>query len=304
MTGTWMRRLVVASAASVALLGAPRQSQAIFHWLFPNCCGGGTTYANYAPAVVQPAPQVCSYMPQVSYRVAYLPTPVVAYQPVPSCNPCTGCATTAYRPVTSYAVQPRYVPYTTYRPVYSTPCCAAPSYAASTVSYPAASYVVPAAAPSCCGSTISSAETYGAAPSTYSSGTTVIRSEGSSSSVQPGTRLRSLPSNADAQPSLRGDAVTAPQSEAEESDSRVEPQSLRKGTATPRAETRYQGTIPNPIGEHGRTNTNLLPRRSDFGDRTTARPLYRTSTYRPLSTQTPAASVRDDGGEADWRPAR
>ncbi len=42
--------------------------------------------------------------------------PVTTYQPVAACGPCGG-ATTVMRPVTTYALRPQLVPYTTYRPV-------------------------------------------------------------------------------------------------------------------------------------------------------------------------------------------
>jgi hypothetical protein len=119
------------------------------------CCGcwrnwfGGTpaTTTYYAPYAASYAPagcgQVVNYMPQTSYRTVYVNMPVVAYQPVTACNACGG-ATTVMRPVTSYVMQPRVVPYTTYRPVVAAApsCCAtaAPATSAYYAPYYAPNY--------------------------------------------------------------------------------------------------------------------------------------------------------------------
>ncbi len=134
------------------------------------CFGGSKTtyYAPPAPCAPTccPQPQPCcpqptvSYMPQTCYRTVYTNVPVVAYRPMTSCDPCTGCARTVMQPVTSYVAQPRLVAYTAYRPVvtanYAPQCATGCGAAPTTVAYPAmpAMYAAPAApaAPSCCGS--------------------------------------------------------------------------------------------------------------------------------------------------------
>src|SRR5262245_47829888 len=73
--------------------------------------------APVAPAPCAPVQQVVNYVPHTSYRTVYVATPVVAYQPITAANPCTGCATTVMRPVTSYVTQARLIPYTSYQPV-------------------------------------------------------------------------------------------------------------------------------------------------------------------------------------------
>jgi len=152
--------------AAMMLLVLPAQSRAC--GLF-GCFGGSgnqTAYrAAYAPAYsvayapaysVAYAPaacptQTCNYVPQTSYRTVYRNVPVTTYRALTGCDPCTGCAVTTYRPVTTWACQPALVPYTTYRLVCSNPCdpCGYGGYSG-------VSYGVPAAScPSCAPGTIS-----------------------------------------------------------------------------------------------------------------------------------------------------
>ncbi len=65
------------------------------------------------------------YVPQTCYRTVVQRVPVTTYRPHTSCDPCTGCATTCMRPVTTYVQQCRRVPYTTYRAVVhqAASCC-------------------------------------------------------------------------------------------------------------------------------------------------------------------------------------
>src|SRR5690349_21761479 len=118
---------LIALTTTVGLLGHPVESQAICH-LFNR----QPTVTNYAPVTAAPvvaapacntcaaptvvnyapAPQVCNYVPQTAYRSVYVNVPVTSYRPIVAADPCTGCATTAMQPVTTYMTQSRLVPYT------------------------------------------------------------------------------------------------------------------------------------------------------------------------------------------------
>lgn len=63
---------------------------------------------------------VVKYVPQIAYRTAYQPVPVTTYKTSTTINPANGLPRTCTRPCTSYSYQARRVPYTTYRPVYTT----------------------------------------------------------------------------------------------------------------------------------------------------------------------------------------
>lgn len=126
------RGAVITCGIAAMLLAAPAQSSACCGWLFGGW-GARTTYRTpyfaqtYAPAYSAPActscaPQTVRYVPQTSYRTVYRPVPVTSYAAVTYSDPCTACPVTYYRPVTSWAYQAAYVPYTTYRLVYSNPC--------------------------------------------------------------------------------------------------------------------------------------------------------------------------------------
>ncbi len=79
------------------------------------------------------------YVPQIAYRTAFQPVPVTTYQTSTSINPANGLPMTCTRPCTSYTYQARRVPYTTYRPVYTTvPVTPASSFAALQGQVPAA----------------------------------------------------------------------------------------------------------------------------------------------------------------------
>ncbi len=63
---------------------------------------------------------VLKYIPQIAYRTTYQAVPVTTYKTSTSINPANGLPRTCTRPCTSYKWEPRRVPYTTYRPVYTT----------------------------------------------------------------------------------------------------------------------------------------------------------------------------------------
>lgn len=89
----------------------------------------------------------CNYVPQTSYRVQYVSVPVTTYRPLMTCDPC-GCQTTCMRPETTYVQRAQYVPYTSYKMVYTMarPACATTTYYAAT-----AAAVAPPSGCSTCG---------------------------------------------------------------------------------------------------------------------------------------------------------
>jgi hypothetical protein len=64
------------------------------------------------------APQV-NYVPETQYRWKYSRIERTEYQPVAACDPCSGCPTTSYRPVTKKSLLPwlHREAYTTYKAV-------------------------------------------------------------------------------------------------------------------------------------------------------------------------------------------
>jgi len=63
---------------------------------------------------------VVKYVPQVAYRTVNQPVPVTTYKTSTTINPANGLPLTCTRPCTTYTDQARRIPYTTYRPVYTT----------------------------------------------------------------------------------------------------------------------------------------------------------------------------------------
>ena len=63
---------------------------------------------------------VANYVPYTAYRTQWYRVPVTYYRPVTNTNPQSGCVTTCMQPCTTYQMQARRVPYTTYRTVYRT----------------------------------------------------------------------------------------------------------------------------------------------------------------------------------------
>ncbi len=132
----WLITLGIAAV----LLSAPAESSGCCDWLFGGW-GSRTTYSapyvapSYAPSSCAPActscapactscvPQTVQYLPQTCYRTVYRPVQVTACSACTGCDPCSGCPVTYYRPVTTWTYQATRVPYTTYRLVYSNPCC-------------------------------------------------------------------------------------------------------------------------------------------------------------------------------------
>ena len=127
------RKFVLLTLMLVLVLGMATESRAedggCLDWLWPwNWFSSRTTYAPPypGPAMVPPstycapcgvapaccpAPSPCA--PQTTYRAVVDRVPVTTYMPVATTNPCTGCATTAYRPTYMLTRQVRLIPYTT-----------------------------------------------------------------------------------------------------------------------------------------------------------------------------------------------
>lgn len=63
---------------------------------------------------------VANYVPFTAYRSEWYRVPTTYYRPSTTTNPQTGCITTCMKPCTTYQMQARRVPYTTYRTVYRT----------------------------------------------------------------------------------------------------------------------------------------------------------------------------------------
>ncbi len=178
MISRMARGLTLCCGVVAALLATGSESHALcglFDGLF-GCCGrttyrplfggspcGTTACSPCATSACSPCTRtVCNYMPQTCYRAECVSVPVTSYRCVQTCDPCTGCPTTAMQPVTSFMRQVRYVPYTSYRQVCQTvaaapmamhaPAIAAPVMAApasgcctpSTYAAPTTSYSIPA----------------------------------------------------------------------------------------------------------------------------------------------------------------
>ena len=127
-----LRGAVITCGVAGMFLATPAMSLDCLSWLFGGC-GARTTYRvpyyapSYAPAYSAPAcnscvPQTVRYVPQTYYRTVYRRVPVTTCGAFTCADPCTGCPVTYYRPVASWTYQASYVPYTSYRLVYSNPC--------------------------------------------------------------------------------------------------------------------------------------------------------------------------------------
>lgn len=220
MISRMARGLTLCCGMAAALVANPSESHALcglFDCLFGGCRttyygGSSCGYSPCATTACSPCATtacspcgsscspcnttVCNYMPQTCYRAECVNVPVTTYRCVSSCDPCTGCPTTAMVPTTSFVRQVRYAPYTTYRPVCSTvaaPVLAAPAVAPAASLYPA--HAAPAGG--CCtpASATLSAPTYAAPTTTYAvPGTpgTVIQS---GPATIPATPMPSLNNN-------------------------------------------------------------------------------------------------------------
>lgn len=292
-----LRQVAWLGVVAVAMAAAPGESQAIFHWFGCGSCGSGTTAyrpvtPTYAPLAVAPpmatgcssCAQTCNYMPQTCYRTVYQQVPVTSFQPVAACGPC-GTPVTAMRPVVTYQMQARLVPYTTFHPVYSPMSCAPAAVAcptggcASTVSLGSP---VPAA------SGCSSCSAASAASLTSPSYASPISST-SSPTYSPAPSYAPAPASSSAQtptPALAPSEPTRPQT------------FMKDEHGVTESESRMQ-PIPDVDRQqpsNKKTNSTLSPRLLDGQDRTTFRPLK----YDVIPVSATEQPDPNDG----WRPAR
>jgi hypothetical protein len=294
------RLLVVACVLAAMMLAAPTEGRAacaLLDWL----SGGSNAKTTYAPPYAAPvayvpaaaatsgcAPctQTVQYVPQTSYRAAYVAVPVTAYQPVVTADPCTGCAVTTYRPVAAVTYQTRLVPYTSYRMVYANPCtpCAsysyAPSYDPCTTCGPA-SYARPMSSCGPCAGAPTSAP-YTDQPVTGADRTPSL------GPTPPGT-LTPKPDPSSSKPdtgpgrTFQNDERSAPSKSTERYPVPVETPRAEKPSSAP-------ATIgPEIIPDAGRTTQRVLP---------TVTPIGMSSAPLPLEPVKKPAAI-----EAPWQPA-
>ncbi|OHB84944.1 MAG: hypothetical protein A2V98_12160 [Planctomycetes bacterium RBG_16_64_12] len=145
----WLCPSSVSPAPSATTFAPPYTAQRIS--LMP-AVGSTTVYSPLAQTVCSPilhtayspVAQTCFYTPQTTYRWTYSRIARTSYRPVTAVDPCTGCATTSYEPVSRLSLLPwlHREPVTTYGLTCSTGCA------------PACTTVCdPCGAPSCCPST-------------------------------------------------------------------------------------------------------------------------------------------------------
>ena len=175
-----IRKLMLLVAVATAELGSVSQVSAccLTDWLFRRRTQTPTV-AYYAAAPSPPVtpgascgPGYCEetvvrYVPQVAYRTVWQPVPVTTYRRTVNYNPSTGLPITCTQPCTTYTYQARRVPYTTFRPVYTTVPVSSPATAVAPVAAPSSFTAVPAPS-SCNACTTPSASVYESYPSTSS----------------------------------------------------------------------------------------------------------------------------------------
>jgi hypothetical protein len=262
-------------------------------------------YAPAAPCGCAPPAQVVNYMPQTSFRTVYVNMPVVAYQPVTTANPCTGCATTVMRPVTSYVTQARVVPYTTYRPVVTAayapvvPACGGCATPVTAAYAPAMPMAAPAPAPCC---------TAGYAAAAPVASTTVMRAV-----VQQPTYASPAPAMAPNSGSATTPPTMVPLSPPPTSPSVTPPTGGPQMTPIPLNSPNR--TFDEPSSNPGEPQSRLLrPQSSDSApaatprsldpedqDQTTYLPRLRAFAARPVSAPIAPPASPDDNA---WRSAR
>ena len=136
--------VAVAFGVVLSLLAVPSAGHAgpVGDFLFPTVVSPAPTavqQVSWMPAVGNPAacnpcqPQV-SMVPETKRRWTYSRIPKTSFQPVTTCDPCTGCPVTSYRPQTTYSLlpwlhrqsytiyKPAAAPLMTYNASYN-PCC-------------------------------------------------------------------------------------------------------------------------------------------------------------------------------------
>jgi hypothetical protein len=141
-------------------------------------------------------------VPEVAYRTVWQPVPVTTYRRTVSTNPATGLPMTCTQPCTTYTYQARRVPYTTFRPVYTTEPVTTPGVVTVPAAAPAAAPAVAAPPTGCnsCGNGTSAWSTVGP------SGTTQPGYAAPAPVAQPGYSIPSYaaPSMPSSSPSTGG----------------------------------------------------------------------------------------------------
>jgi hypothetical protein len=239
---------------------------------------------------------VVNYAPQTCYRTVYVNTPVVAYQPVAACNPCTGCATTVMRPVTSYVMQPRMVAYTSYRPVVTAgyaPACptCAPAAPVATAAYYAPA-VAPAAPAPCCGASYAPAPAAGVATAAPGAVVQRVIQQPAPYATQPQPAQVVAPPYSSEPAAGPSTTVTPPSSAPGQTFREDAPQNGEP-----------QSRIVQPQSTTIQPNTLGAPRAldSEDQDRTTALPLRQALAVKPVSRVAPVTSTIQLNDESGWR---
>lgn len=322
------RTVAVASGLALALCFAPAEGRAdlLYGWF-------GPTYTTYRPIfgsacnTCQPqtacyAPQTCNYVPQTCYRTVTVNVPVTTYQPVATCDPCSGCATTCLRPVTTFVAQCRQVPYLSFRPLFGfgcrpacAPVCATGGCATGgcgTVAYGAggcatgacgvtASYAPAAmapAAPGCCAPAATATTTFMPAP-----GAASLALPQSSTVLPPATTGPpvSQPHEAAQQPPLQPIPKTfeeGPENNGKEGDKQEDEDKAPSDDGDEQAA---------PQGEGKNSSSGLFrgtPVLRDPRDRTTLRTAPRWEVRPAVHFETVAPKAKKAIDADGWRPAR
>lgn len=277
-----MRMLTVACCVAAAILLSAQRSVA----QCTSCASPApiTYSAGYAPAYVAPytvgyvGPNT-QYMPSVVYRSLYQPAVTTAYRPVVGYNAYSGYAVTTYRPLFGWNYPARLVPYSTYRPVYSSAvpvvsymgCSSCPTYSPCDSCSPCAG--------GACSSGSCGAVTYGAPTS------------GCASCAAPATVTPApYTGNGETAPSLNnnGNNNSAPPMA-------TPPQTFQQEKPVTEPEAK---PIPQTDGKLNSMPTPSLP---DPANRTAARTDYTTARIQLTSAAVQAAPVSDNDG---WQPAK
>jgi hypothetical protein len=152
--------LMAASCLGIVTDASPSEACFLFDCLFgrkstpvsayyPTTAAAATAPATGACGAAQCEQTVVNYMPEVSYRTVWQPVPVTTYRRTVSYNPANGLPMTCTQPCTTYTYQARRVPYTSYRPVYTTVPVTMPAVAATPVA--SANYAAPTTDCGCSG---------------------------------------------------------------------------------------------------------------------------------------------------------
>lgn len=319
MNSSTLRGAVIVCGTFAALLGTPAESHAIFHWFGCNWFGGGYAYrpvvvgaapqtCGYTPQTCGYTPQVCQYAPQTSYRLQFVSVPTTTYAPTSACDPCTGSLVTTMRPVTAYVRRLQYVPYTSYRPVYTSACSTCATGACPTTSGYAPSGYAPSTCSSCAPASSTGVPTSysyeGAYNGTYNSGSTAL----GGSTFTP-------------QPSLAPENGTTPEPQTSQRPSPADAEEPESNPAN-KTNTSFQpnSEAPRLIDPDDRTAVRPIPRvwghapilppsgTSGGGEPQIVQAVHRqpvdlASSQARSASPSPAADAQQPAGTSFWRPS-